>query len=89
MTKQQFSTAVAAVCAYEVAAIASCGKIPTLTELNRRYRHSVGVPILIGLAIHFYADWPGELDEQHSLDWRIRLRGHQQPLRLRHKALHS
>jgi hypothetical protein len=91
MTKQQFSLVVAGLCGYELAAIASMGRIPTLTELNRRYKHSVGVPILIGLAVHFYADWPTERvldDGKPALDWRLRLRGYQQPLWLRDKKVH-
>lgn len=43
---------VAALCAYEVAAIAT-GRIPTITALNRRFP-LIGAALLGALAIHFY-----------------------------------
>ena len=45
---------VALLCSYEVLAILSRGKVPTLTKLDRRCR-VVGPVILGGLAVHFYA----------------------------------
>lgn len=50
-----FRHVVAALCAYEVAAILS-GKIPTLTALDRRARHVLAPVLIGGLAAHFWAE---------------------------------
>lgn len=50
-----FRYIVATTCAYEVFAILS-GKVPTLTEFDRRSKHVVSTIILAGLAVHFYME---------------------------------
>jgi hypothetical protein len=44
---------VAATCQYEVAALASRGKLPTISALCRKYRWVEGV-VLAGLVVHFH-----------------------------------
>lgn len=44
---------VAALCQYEVVAIGSGGRLPTITALDRRWR-IIGVGIVFGLGIHFW-----------------------------------
>lgn len=46
---------VAIFCGYELAAIIS-GKVPTLTELDKRSKHILSIFIFATLAIHFYLD---------------------------------
>jgi hypothetical protein len=43
---------VAGLCGYEVAAIASRGRVPTITALSRRWP-VVGAVIVTALAVHF------------------------------------
>jgi hypothetical protein len=45
--------AVVACCTYEVAAICSRGRVPTITALNRRQR-AVGWAIVAALIVHFH-----------------------------------
>jgi hypothetical protein len=47
---------VATLCAYEIIAIASRGKIPTLSALDQRY-HVPGPLIIGGLVAHFYGKY--------------------------------
>lgn len=49
-------TVVATVCGYEAVAIASNGKIPTITVLDKRAKHMIAPVILGGLAVHFYVE---------------------------------
>jgi hypothetical protein len=48
---------VAALCTYEVAAIGSGGRLPTITALDKRWRF-IGAAIVGALAIHFWAPTP-------------------------------
>lgn len=52
---------VAGLCGYEVAAICSRGRLPVLTELDRRTHHAICPVIIGGLAVHFYG-WPRKRD---------------------------
>ena len=52
---RNFRYIVAALCSYEVFAIMS-GKVPTLTELDKRSKHTVSAFIFGGLAVHFYLE---------------------------------
>ena len=47
---------VAALCAWEVAAITT-GRVPTITTLNRRYP-ALGVVLVGALALHFWTPAP-------------------------------
>ncbi len=62
---------VAAVCAYEAAAIVSCGKIPTITALQHRHR-TLAYLIVGALAWHFLRYEDAELKMAqagcHALD---------------------
>jgi hypothetical protein len=49
-----FRSVVIGLCQYEVTAILSRGRIPTLTKLSRKHRWLPWV-ILGGLAVHFYS----------------------------------
>lgn len=74
-SKHRVSGLVAAFCGYEVAAILSQGKIPTLTELNIRSKRVLGMVIVGGLAYHLFYDWPTERlldDGTKTYDWRFR-----------------
>lgn len=51
--KHAFKSVVIALCQYEVTAILSGGKVPTLTKLGKEHRWLPCV-ILGGLAVHFY-----------------------------------
>ena len=64
--------AVATVCAYEVLAICSGGRIPTLSYLDRKHKHIISAAIFAGLAAHFYVEVPH--DNQYPDQWRLRLR---------------
>lgn len=54
----------ATLCGYEMVAIASHGRIPTLTKLNTRYR-VIGPLILGGLVAHFYGAYLRDIDRVH------------------------
>lgn len=58
-------------CAYEVAALASHGKLPTLSMLDKKCKHTVAPIILGGLTLHFY--WRPD-DNEYPSQWRLRLR---------------
>lgn len=45
-------TLVGGICAYEVAALATGGRLPTITALNRRWP-VVGAVLVVALAVHF------------------------------------
>ena len=47
---------VAMVCGYETIAIASRGRIPTVTALQKRYR-ILGPMVIGGLIAHFYGEF--------------------------------
>lgn len=57
MTPRVFNVIVAALCGYEVVAICS-GRVPTLSMIDRRLKHTISPIILSGLAAHFYGRWP-------------------------------
>ena len=50
-------TVVAALCTYEVAAIGSSGRLPTITALDKRFR-VIGAAIVVALAVHFWVPTP-------------------------------
>lgn len=50
-----FRWVVALLCGYEVVAIIS-GKVPTLTELDRKYKHAISPLMLTGMVVHFYRE---------------------------------
>lgn len=52
-----FGRLVVVVCAWEIAAIATGGWIPTITELDKRFYHA-GIPLLVVFAGHFLTNPP-------------------------------
>ena len=58
MSQRVFNAVVATLCGYEVAAICSGGRVPTLSSIDRKLKHTLSPVILGGLAAHFYGRWP-------------------------------
>jgi hypothetical protein len=54
--RRAFPSCVAMVCGYETIAIASRGRIPTITALQKRYR-ILGPVVVGGLIAHFYGEF--------------------------------
>jgi hypothetical protein len=51
-----FPPVVAMVCGYETIAIASRGRVPTITALQKKYR-ILGPMVIGGLIAHFYGEF--------------------------------
>jgi len=54
--RPKFRVAVAVFCGYEVAAIVSGGRVPTLTELDKKTFHVLSMVIIGALIVHFYLE---------------------------------
>ena len=66
---KQLTRLVMFMCGYELAALATKGKIPTISELDARTRHTLAPLILGGLAAHLFLGWPDN-DKLKSLAQR-------------------